>query len=208
MPNAFKAGAAAMRLLRNIVMDVKYGAFLGGIKRSPFQDQGAYDTVNSDYRILSEIFSACPIGRDDVLVDVGCGRGRVINWWLEQGLGNEIIGIELDEDVASRTRTRLWRHRNVKIITGSVIDNVPPNGTVFYLYNPFDAAVMIRFKQALVETLEDPGSVRIVYYNCEHVVVFEDDPAWNVRCADPVSAANGDRFAIITPRPAVKTGGR
>ena len=31
------------------------------------------------------------IKSSDVLVDVGCGRGRVINWWLSLGLGNKIV---------------------------------------------------------------------------------------------------------------------
>lgn len=128
------------------------------------------------------------------------------SWWLDQGLTNSIIGIELDEQVAGKTRGRLQRYPNVKIITGSAIEKIPSNGTVFYLYNPFDATVMELFKRALVESSEKIAAARIIYYNCEHVAVFQDDPAWNVRCFDPVLSEGGDRFAIITARSASAAG--
>jgi precorrin-6B methylase 2 len=53
---------------------------------------------------------------NDVLVDVGCGKGRVTNWWLSQGLRNRMVGIELDPDVASATEKRLRRFSNVTIL--------------------------------------------------------------------------------------------
>ena len=48
----------ALRLARNVVTDLRYGGFLGGSTRSRYADQGAYDTVNSDYAILRRVFPA------------------------------------------------------------------------------------------------------------------------------------------------------
>ena len=56
--------------------------------------------VHSDYHVLYDIFARVPIAKGDVLVDIGCGEGRVINFWLSRGLKNPIIGIEVVEAVA------------------------------------------------------------------------------------------------------------
>ncbi len=77
-----------------------------------------------------------------MLVDIGCGKGRVINFWLHQGLTNRLIGLELDPDVATAAQQRLAPYRNVQIIVGDAIENLPTDGTLFYLYNPFERPIV------------------------------------------------------------------
>ena len=56
-------------------------------------------TSSAHYGYLGKLFSNenVPIRPDDVLVDVGSGKGRVLNFWLQKGLRNRIVGIEIDE---------------------------------------------------------------------------------------------------------------
>ena len=68
------------RLVYNVLFDLKYGRFLGGKKHTPYSLMGANVTANSDYKAMT-IFFKGNIKLDDVLVDVGCGKGRVINFW-------------------------------------------------------------------------------------------------------------------------------
>src|SRR5690349_8783264 len=111
----------AIRLAKNAAIDLRYGGFLGGSTTSSHLLRGAYETVNSDYTVLSQIVP--PVIRpDDVVVDVGCGRGRFINFLLYRGYLNRIIGIELNAEIAERTRLRLRRHRTVEIRCGNAID--------------------------------------------------------------------------------------
>lgn len=182
-----------IRLAGNIRLDLKYGGFLGGSTDSRYKALGAYSTVNSDYSLLSLMFSKCAIKNFDVLVDVGCGRGRVINWWLNQGIKNKIVGIELDKEIASKTRYRLKKYKNVSIITGNAIKDIPEDGTIFYLYNPFNEPVMEKFKVRLEYLFAERGGITIIYYNCVHINVFTDDPQWMVKEYD----TGLDGFAII-----------
>lgn len=162
---------------------------------------GAADTENTDYGALPKIFAG-RIGPSDVLVDVGCGRGRVINWWIRQGYSNKVIGIELDEEVASRSRRRLSKYPNVTILSGDAADLLPDDGTVFYLYNPFDARGVERFKDRLSARLPASRDITILYYNCRHVDVFRRDPDWSVEVVDGSGhlALPFDPFAVIRPR--------
>lgn len=172
----FKGGK---RLLRNAFLDLKYGAFLGGTIRSPYANLGIRDTASTDYAVLPLIFEGI-VQESDVLVDIGCGKGRVINWWLSQGLRNQIVGIELDEKVALKTQRRLRRHRNVQIIAGDALALLPDNGTLFYLFNPFNKPWVVAFKDRIAERSARRDARMILYYNCVHVDVFKSDPHWIV----------------------------
>lgn len=171
------------RVLGNFLRDVRYGAFLGGNKKTPYSELGAYDTVNSSYSILPILFKE-RIKPTDVLVDIGCGKGRVINWWLDEGYKNKIIGLELDEDVASKTSGRLNKYSNVIIIAGDAIQNIPDDGTLFYLYSPFNEGVMLRFSARLKEMFMGKKDISLIYYNPEHAKVFESDECWLVEKID------------------------
>ena len=168
----------ATRILCNLALDLRYGSFLGGTQKTRFGTAGAHDTANSEYCALKQIFAG-RISPTDVLVDVGCGKGRVINWWLHQGVSNRIIGLELDEEVAARTAHRLRRHHNVSIIPGDAVQNLPADGTLFYLFNPFQSAVVTRFKNRILEICTSKA-MTILYYNCVCLNVFKDDPQFVV----------------------------
>jgi SAM-dependent methyltransferase len=179
MINASVLLSRGLRLLRNALLDLRFGEFLGGTIKTSHADVGAHDVSNSDYRALGYLF-ADRILPNDVLVDVGCGKGRVLNWWLSRGLSNRIIGIELDHDVAARTRTRLGRFPNVRVLTGDAVEVLPPDGTVFYLFNPFDVTIVRRLRDKL-EALQPAGRrLIVIYYNCVHADVFEASPVWTV----------------------------
>jgi hypothetical protein len=172
-----------LELLRNWLVDRKYGGSCGGAYPTRFEGLGAKGTSSIDYYQLSRIFhemNGVIIKESDVLVDVGCGKGRVINWWLHQGLRNKIVGIELDERFARPTAERLKPYDNVRIICGNALDNIPEDGTIFFLFNPFHAPVVAAFKDRLYSMFRDRGNVTVVYYRCLYVDHFQNDPNWVV----------------------------
>ncbi len=138
----------------------------------------------------------------DILVDIGCGKGRVINWWLQHGYRKRIVGIELDDQIAAETCKRLNRHKNVTTIAGDAIQNIPADGTLSYLYNPFTTRTISAFKNRLMGISDKPDNIMILYYNCKHVDVFQNDPAWTVEIIDVggSSILPFDQFAAIKVR--------
>jgi Methyltransferase domain len=166
-------------MVRNVLLDLKYGGILRGGIKTRFANLGAHDTGNTDYSVLPLIFEGL-IGSSDVLVDVGCGKGRVINWWLSQGLRNPIYGVELDEKIAAKTRRRLRLFKNVSIMAGDVTQHIPADGTIFYLYNPFNAAALRKFRDRMKVVFGDRPGIKIVYYNPVELHVFREDARWIV----------------------------
>lgn len=186
----------ARRVLYNALLDLRFGPPLAGEVRTRYRDLGAKDTANSDYLALDRIF-ADHIQPDDVLVDIGCGKGRVLNWWLRR-FDNPIIGIELDPAIAAKTRARLSRFRTVTILTGNALDCLPRHGTLFYMYNPFHAEVVQKLEEKLVEVAEgDAGHIRILYNNCKYLSAFINSPNWSVDLLDTAITDPFDRVAYI-----------
>jgi Methyltransferase domain len=181
----FLAGKV-VRVMHNTYWDWRFGGSCGGRKISPFAYRGINGTQSTDYLQLELLFKAerVPIGDADVLVDVGCGKGRVINFWLRCGHRNPMIGIEIDPEIANLARQRLRRYPNVTILTGDVVDNLPPGATKFYLWNPFGSQAMRRFKARLLETYGQRGNVTLIYYHCVEISVFENDPNWIIQRLD------------------------
>ena len=134
---------------------------------SKHYDQGAHDLQNSDYRCMEQLFEAVPLRPDDVFVDVGCGEGRVLTYHDRHGFQGRLIGVELDEEIASRAARRVAHCKNAEIINKNILDcsAVIAEGTAFFLFNPFTGNVLNSF----LEMLEKNGrnDVRI-YYFCDY----------------------------------------
>lgn len=163
----------------NVAYDLRFGEILRGDIQTRFADRDAERSANVSYYALSLIFKGETIAPDDVLVDVGCGKGRVLNWWLSQRLPNQIVGLELDPEIAAHTRHRLRKYHNVRIIAGDAVEHLPADGSLFFLFNPFHEGVVNRFKEKVLQ-LPRRDRIRIHYNNCVHVDVFENDPRFSV----------------------------
>ena len=175
----------ATHVARNAALDLRYGAPLASAK-------------NSDHQALAQVFAG-RIDVGDVLVDIGCGKGRVINWWLRNTADNRIVGLELDPKTAQSTARRLRRHNRVHVIEGDAVETLPTDGTVFYLFNPGGPA----FVEPLEERLRSISTLRtVLYYNPKHLSVFIESGHWEVSHVrlDGRDGAPYSDLAVLTPR--------
>ena len=187
-------------LVRNVALDLRYGGhLLGGVVESEYGSIGYIGTENSPYDAFPRLFAAASLTPDDVIVDVGCGRGRLMNWLLHEGITNRAIGIEVSRRVAAATRRRLRRYPQLSIVSGDVKDEFPEQGTVFYLYNPFGADTMAWFADRL-EPLRARGGGRrpiVLYFNSLHLAPFAAR-GWHIHAID-LGGVSDLPAALVTP---------
>lgn len=174
--------AGKTRILYNGIIDQHYiGESLGEIVYSEaLLASGAYQTQSAEYLALFHAFRRIKINKSDVIVDVGCGKGRAILWVLKHYKADKIYGIELNDEVAEETAKRLEKYDKVTIIHGDAIENIPPEATIFYLYNPFIGTILKKFKLKLEAQFYQKKSITIVYHNPIYLKVFLKDPKWTV----------------------------
>ena len=180
------------RVANHVAVDLKYGGFLGGTRASRYGALGCYEIANSSYDALKVMLGG-RLKPGDSVVDVGCGKGRVINYFLSLDFKLNIVGIEMDEDVARATSVRLQDYPTVRIFTGDARAHLPDSVDLLYMYNPFDLTVMTQFEPLLRSRVS-----QIVYYNPLHLSVFSRAP-WVIQTYPLQQTGLHHDFAVITP---------
>lgn len=74
-----------------------------------FAKQGAHNPTPTPYFILENLFSELDFSEESHLLDVGCGTGRVLSFFIQSKLSGHATGIELDPDIAEYARN--WSRR-------------------------------------------------------------------------------------------------
>ena len=70
----------------------------------------------ADTRVLARIVNAAEIGPEDVVVEVGAGRGALTRKLVERGA--QVIAVELDPDLAATLAERLDNPDNLTVVEG------------------------------------------------------------------------------------------
>lgn len=96
--------------------------------------------------MLAKIFEQYPFDKSDILVDVGCGKGRVLIVALDYGC-EKAYGIEINEKVYIELIQNISKY-NGKIC--AILDNAEKTvgisvfGTKYFFFNPFEITVLRR----------------------------------------------------------------
>jgi len=160
--------------------------------------RGPYEP--SRWLALPAVLPRRMVGSDDVLLDVGSGKGRIALQAARHYRLRRVIGIELSAELNAIARANLassrrrLRCQDVQFLTRDAATMpVPDDVTIAYLYNPFRGSVFDSAVDRLVELVEDRGrGLRIVYVNpVEHdrlasrtgIVECPPPPAWRLRLA-------------------------
>lgn len=110
---------------------------------------GAHDPTATPYFVLEELLSDIGLGSESHLLDVGCALGRVLAYCVDVGCPAQVTGLELDAGLAREAASWASAYLNLEVRCGSVLDEPLAPYTHFYLFNPFDTAVLTRFLDRL-----------------------------------------------------------
>lgn len=137
-------------------LDVRIGGkSLHRTLSTPYLSEGANKAQSTDYRLLKTVFNSVKLNPDDVFVDVGCGEGRVLSYLLLcKKFKGKLIGVEIDEHIASFTAKRFQKRENVQIIHDSIFDCMPKDASIFYLGNSFQEEIFLKFIDKIEHTID------------------------------------------------------
>jgi len=156
---------------------LRLGIRTGGIERFALQaDYHYYSTIS--YRATLFILSHVGLGPDDVFVDIGCGKGRVLCSASRLGI-REAIGIEVDPHLSQIASANARRVRGrtcpVTVLNLRAEDWDYSKGSVFYLFNPFGAQTMdVVLKRVKKSWDARPRRLTFIYVNPVHESVVAD----------------------------------
>jgi SAM-dependent methyltransferase len=121
------------------------------------------------------------VGAEDVFVDLGCGKGRVILFLATRCRLRKIIGIEIVPElvqIARRNIAKLTLLTPVDIIEGDASKADLSEGTVYFMFNPFGEETLLRVLDSIERSLDArPRKIRILYHVPEWAKVL-DQTTW------------------------------
>ena len=137
------------------------GSSLERAERTRHADVGAHDPTATPYAVLEDLLGGLDLGAGSHLLDVGCGAGRVLAYFVGAELPGRVTGVELDPALAAQAVAWSARYPNVRVVEGSVLDLPLAGYTHAYLFNPFDTPVLAAFLDKL--ECEAVGPVTLVH---------------------------------------------
>jgi len=153
--------------LSNLYWEKRLGIYTRGLHSSDVTDDEHVYYGTNPYRMTNAVLEHLSLAKDDVLVDLGCGKGRVVCLAARYAV-REVIGIDDTTLMCAAARQNVMQLRGgVSPIT---ILEMPAQqfdfrrGTVFYMFNPFGpkttGEVLTKMKEGLDAV---PRTIRLAY---------------------------------------------
>lgn len=135
------------------------GRTLAGPEKTRLAERGAHDPTPTPYFVLQQLFSYYSFDERSHLLDVGCNTGRVLAHFLREGYPGRATGVELDEELAQVAKEWTRAHPKLRVLQGDVLDLDLGEYTDFYLFNPFDSEVLVKFICSVEAQVHKPCTV-------------------------------------------------
>lgn len=154
------------------------------------ETKGATGSQSTHYNILDEIFEGYNFKEKDSLLDVGCGKGRVIAYLLNKKFPGKLYGVELNKDVAEYANSWITNYPNVKIINCDAFNLDFNQFTHIYMFRPFHKEVCIKFINKLENELTKP--IHLFFLSDQEIGSFLNNrPGWKMFKRKWITKKNG-----------------
>jgi len=170
---------------------------------SIFRDEekgiGGTGSQSTFYFFLKRVFSNVEVKDSDIIMDVGCGKGRVIAFLLKHNKSCRLFGIEHNGEIADIAREWTKRYERVQIFTGDALKHDYNPYTVLTLGRPFLPKTFSEFLNQVEKTVDHPITL-VSWYEIRSIKMLKDRPGWTLVKSEKVSRIHGLRIAI-NPQP-------
>jgi SAM-dependent methyltransferase len=179
---------SAARIVADYRFDLKYGT---DTMRQVAVDSLGTNSGNkaharryqaSKSRALLKLFRMLALPSDNVFVDMGCGKGRVLLLASQYGF-RRVVGIEFSAPLCRKAEENIAAYfkRNplntiIEVIEKDItLYEFKEDESVFFLYNPFDSVVLGQTLDNLGKSVSAaPREIRLIYnFPEEHKTVHE-----------------------------------
>ncbi len=136
------------------------------------RDDSSADTYHHPYEptpydVLERLADSDYINKQNILVDYGCGKGRV-SFFLNYKLGCKTIGLEYDEKIYLQAIQNLNQYGEKETITflcENAAEYKIEDADCFYFFNPFSVEVLHSVLARILDSYyEEPREMKLFFY--------------------------------------------
>ena len=131
-------------------------------------DQYRYPYEPTPYSVLERLANSGLIRKRDVVLDYGCGKGRV-EFFLSYQTKATTIGIEYDERIFQSAmenhKSAVSSQKTTFVMTKAEEYNVPSEVNRYYFFNPFSVEILRKVMARILESYyEEPREILLFFY--------------------------------------------
>ena len=131
-------------------------------------DQYRFPYEPTPYSVLERLADSGLIGKRDVVLDYGCGKGRV-GFFLSAQTQATSIGVEYDERIYRQAlenrKTALSKSKTDFVLARAEAYPVPAQVNRCYFFNPFSAEILHKVMARIIESYyENPREILLFFY--------------------------------------------
>lgn len=120
------------------------------------------------YAVLERLSGSGHIGKNDVLVDYGCGKGRV-GFYMSYATGCRSVGVEYDARLCQAAEANIAAYSGRRDNMAFVCENAevfcPDGANIFYFFNPFSVKILTSVLGRIYESYyTDPRPMKLLFY--------------------------------------------
>ena len=173
-------------------------------KYVPSIAEGSTGSQSTPYLVLDTIFQDAVFTPEDSLIDVGCGKGRVLAYLLKKECPCKLNGIELNPAVAEYGQHWAVRYPNVNIMCDDAFKLDYNKYTIIYMGRPFHPELFHQFIEMLESKLEHP--IKLYYWVEQQSGNFLDDrKGWTLEKRETLFLKKGQFIAMSPQRYSIWT---
>lgn len=131
------------------------------------EDNQNYGYDPTPYIVLERLVQLDILKKEDVIVDYGCGKGRIA-FFVNSQVGCRVIGIDHSETLVKKANKNLKSYgdgENITFISSKAEDYVPDEANCFYFFNPFSTRIFSQVLKRIQQSYEkNPREILIFFY--------------------------------------------
>lgn len=131
------------------------------------EDNQNYGYDPTPYIVLEKLIQLDILKKEDVIVDYGCGKGRIA-FFIDSQVGCKVIGIDHSENLVKKANKNLESYgngENISFINSKAEDFIPDCANCFYFFNPFSTKIFREVLKRIHESYKrSPRKILIFFY--------------------------------------------
>ena len=138
-------------------------------------DQYHYPYEPTPYTVLERLAESGYLNKDNILIDYGCGKGRV-GFFLHYASGCKSIGLEYDREIylqAEANKNSAAKGNGILFYHADAAEFPVEDADSFYFFNPFSVEILKSVMGRITESYyANPRKMRLFFYypNDEYLV--------------------------------------
>lgn len=119
------------------------------------------------YKVLERLTESKYISADNIVIDYGCGKGRV-GFYLHHMIGCKTIGLEYDEKICQQALYNLdcyGKKEGISFLWENAAEYQIEDADCFYFFNPFSVEILHSVMARILDSYyEKPREMKLFFY--------------------------------------------